>query len=65
LCSKTKWVGAKVREVDGYKLWYSGSNKARNGVGTLVVKVLVDFVIEVRRKSDRIMTIKVAVGSES
>ena len=22
---ETKWVGAKAREVDGYKLWYSGS----------------------------------------
>ena len=29
-------VGAKVREVDGYKLWYSGSFKARNGVGIWV-----------------------------
>jgi len=56
-------VGVKAREVDGYKLWYSGSIKARNGVGTLVDKELVDFVVEERRKSDRIMTIKVLVGS--
>jgi len=27
---ETKWVGAKVRVVDGYKLWYTGSNRARN-----------------------------------
>jgi len=47
-----KWVEAKVREVDGYKLWYSGSIKARNGVGILVEKELVDFVVEARRKSD-------------
>ena len=40
------------------------SNKARNGVGISVDKELVDFVVEVRRKSDRIMTIKVLVGSE-
>jgi len=45
-------VGAKDREVDGYKLWYSGSSKVRNGVGILVVKEVVDFVVEVRRKSD-------------
>jgi len=57
-------MGVKVREVDRYKLWYLGSNKARNGVGILVVKELVDFVVEVRRKSDRIMAIKVVVGLE-
>ena len=56
-------MGANVREVDGYKLWYSGSIKTRNGVGILVDKELVDFVVEVRRKSDRIMAIKVLVGS--
>ena len=54
--------GAKVREVDRYKLWYSGSSKARNGVGILVEKDLVDFVVEVRRKSNRIMAIKVLGG---
>ena len=57
-------MGAKIREVDGYKLWYSGSSKARNGVSILFVKELVDFVVELRRKSDRIMGIKVVVGSE-
>jgi len=57
-------VGAKAREVDGYKLRYSGSIKARNEVGILVEKELVDFVVEVRHKSDRIMTIKVLVDSE-
>ena len=56
--------GVKVREVYGYKLWHSGSSKARNGVGILVDKELVNFVVEVRHKSDRIMTIKVVVGSE-
>jgi len=58
-----KWVGAKVREIDGYKLWYSGSTKAKNGAGILVVKDLADQVVEVRRKTDRIMAIKVLVGS--
>ena len=61
---ETKWVGAKAREVDGYKLWYSGSSKARNGVGILVDKELVSFVVEVRRKSDRITAIKAVVGSK-
>ena len=57
------WVGDKAREIDGYKLWYSGSRKARNGVGILVEKELVDFVVEVKRKSDRVIAIKVVVGS--
>ena len=59
-----KWMEVKTREVDGFKLWYSGSIKARIGVGILVEKELVDYVFEVRRKSDRIMAIKVLVGSE-
>jgi len=29
-------VGAKACEINGYKLWYFGSTKARNGVGILV-----------------------------
>ena len=41
-----------------------GSIKAGNGVDILVEKELVDFVVEVRRKSDRVMAIKVLVGSE-
>jgi len=57
-------VGAKAREVDGYKLWYSGLSMARNGVGIFVNKEWVDFVIEVRRKSDQIIAIKVVVGSK-
>ena len=57
-------MGAKAVVVDGYKLWYSGSNRAKNGVGILVVKELVDSVVEVKRKSDKIMAIKAVVGSE-
>ncbi|KAF3650480.1 hypothetical protein FXO38_17130 [Capsicum annuum] len=29
---ETKRVGSKARNVDGYKLWYSGSERRRNGV---------------------------------
>ena len=55
-------MGAKAHEIDGYKLWYSGSSRARNGVGILIERQLVDRVVEVRRKSDRIMAIKLVVG---
>jgi len=54
----------KAREIDRYKLWYSVPNRARNEVGILVDKELVDLVAKVRQKSDRIMAIKVVVGSE-
>jgi len=46
---ETKWVGAKAKEIDGYKLWYSGFKRAINGVGILVKKDLVEQVVEVRR----------------
>jgi len=60
---ETKWIGAKAREIDGCKLRYLGSTKAKNGVSILVEKDLADQVVEVRRKSDRIMAIKILVGS--
>ena len=57
-------MGARAREVDGCKLWCSGSIKERNGDDILVEKELVDLVVEVRCKSDRIVAIKVLVGSK-
>ncbi|XP_047257570.1 uncharacterized protein LOC124889642 [Capsicum annuum] len=38
MCRKqeTRWVGSKARNVDGYKLWYSGSDIRPNKVGILV-----------------------------
>ena len=48
-------MGDKAIEIDGYKLWYSGLNRAKSGVGILVGRDLVEQLVEVRRKSDRIM----------
>ncbi|XP_059308791.1 uncharacterized protein LOC132059965 [Lycium ferocissimum] len=59
---ETKWVGPKAKEVDGYKLWFSGKSGDRNGVGILVDSELRDQVVEVRRVNDRMMTIKLVVG---
>ena len=61
---ETKWLGTKAKEIDGYKLWYSGFKRTANGVGILIEKELVEQVVEVRRKSDRIMSVKLVVGSE-
>ena len=59
---ETKWVGAKAKEINGFKLWYSGTKRTANGVGILVKRDLVEQVVEVRQKSDRIMSIKLIVG---
>ncbi|KAF3670554.1 hypothetical protein FXO37_08496 [Capsicum annuum] len=59
---RPKWVGSKARDVDGYKLWYSGSERRRNGVDILVDKELRGQVVEVKKISDRLMTIKLVIG---
>ena len=48
--------------MDGYKLWYSGILRGKNGVGILVDSHLRESVVEVRRVNDRLMTIKLVVG---
>ncbi|XP_070004428.1 uncharacterized protein [Nicotiana sylvestris] len=58
----TRWVGSRAKNVDGYKLWYSGVLKGKNGVGILVDSHLRESVVEVRRVNDRLMTIKLVVG---
>jgi len=45
-------------------LWYLGLDRAKNGVDILVSKDLVEQVVEVRRKSCHIMSVKLVVGSE-
>ena len=48
---ETKWVGAKARELDasGFKLWYTGKVKNRNGVGIIVDKQWKKDVVDVKR----------------
>jgi len=59
---ETRWVGSKARDVDGFKLWYSGGSRDRNGVGILVDGDLREQVVEVRRINDRLMTINLVIG---
>ncbi|XP_009789803.2 uncharacterized protein [Nicotiana sylvestris] len=47
--------------VDGYKLWFSGVVKGKNGVGILIDRELRESVVEVRWVNDRFMVIKVVV----
>ncbi|KAE8674435.1 Detected protein of unknown function [Hibiscus syriacus] len=61
---ETRWKGARAKECNGYKLWYSGIDNARNGVGILVSFRLKENVVEVCRYRDRIMMIKVIIEAE-
>jgi len=60
---ETKWVDTKDEEIDGYKFSYSGIYRGKNRVGILIEKELVEQVVEVRRKSDRIMFVELFMGS--
>jgi exonuclease III len=61
---ETKWTGQKAKEVEntGFKLWYTGKERSRNGVGILIDKSLKNEVITVRRQGDRIIMIKLVFG---
>ncbi|XP_070041507.1 uncharacterized protein [Nicotiana tomentosiformis] len=40
------WVGSRAKDAEGYKLWYSGVQKGKNGVGILVDRELREYVVE-------------------
>ena len=64
---ETKWVGAKAKELDttGFKLWYTGKIKGKNGVGIIVDKNWKKNVVKVTRIEDRILSLKLMVGRET
>ena len=47
-----------------YKLWWSGNDAGFGGVGILVKEQIFGNVVEVRRKSDRVMAIVLTLGRE-
>ena len=47
-----------------YKLWWSGNDAGFGGVGILVKEEISRNVVEVRRKSDRVMAIVLTLGRE-
>ena len=60
---ETKWKGNKAREIgEGYKLYYSGASTTRNGIGIILHSEWQDKILEVKQKSDRVMSIKLVVG---
>ena len=63
---ETKWVGEKGRIIEpwSYKLWCTGRDRNHNGVGVIIDKQLLDDAVEVRRKGDRILLVKLVLGRE-
>ncbi|XP_019254682.1 PREDICTED: uncharacterized protein LOC109233302, partial [Nicotiana attenuata] len=59
---ETRWAGSKARNAGGYKLWYSGVVRGKNGVGILMDRDLGESVVEVRRVNDRLIFIKLVIG---
>ncbi|KAK3569080.1 hypothetical protein QTP86_022114, partial [Hemibagrus guttatus] len=55
----TRWKGSKARSIGaGFKLFYYGVDSKRNGVGVVLKEEFVRNVLEVKRVSDRVMSLK-------
>ena len=58
-----KWKGQGARMIgNGFKFLWSGSSKAVNGVGVIVVNWLVGKIVEVERYSDRVVKVNIVIG---
>ena len=63
LCvQETKWKGSKARSIGGgFKLLYHGVDGRRNGVGVILKEDYAKSVVEVKKKSDRMMNVKMEI----
>ncbi|MCJ8743810.1 hypothetical protein PDJAM_G00098470 [Pangasius djambal] len=63
LCvQKTRWKGSKARSTGaGFKLFYYGVDSKRNGVGVVLKEEFGRNVLEVKRVSDRVMSLKLEI----
>ncbi|KAK3559216.1 hypothetical protein QTP86_005468 [Hemibagrus guttatus] len=63
LCvQETRWKGSKARSIGaGFKLFYYGVDSKRNGVGVVLKEEFVRNVLEVKRVSDRVMSLKLEI----
>ena len=62
---ETRWKGEKAKEIgEGYKIIYAGKTSSRNGVGVVVDEVMKANVVGVVRKSDRVIIVKLVLGSK-
>ncbi|XP_063378669.1 craniofacial development protein 2-like [Cydia fagiglandana] len=62
---ETKWKGAKSRDLGlGYKLVYYGTVNNQNGIGIVLDKDLKNRIINIDRRTDRLMSIKLALDNQ-
>ncbi|KAK3517427.1 hypothetical protein QTP70_010672 [Hemibagrus guttatus] len=63
LCvQETRWKGSKARSIGaGFKLFYYGVDSKRNGVGVVLKEEFVRNVLEVKRVSDMVMSLKLEI----
>ena len=63
LCvQETKWKGSKAKSIgDGFKLLYHGVDGRRNGVSIILKEYYAKSVVEVKRKSGRMMCVKMEI----
>ncbi|MCJ8736373.1 hypothetical protein PDJAM_G00257620 [Pangasius djambal] len=63
LCvQETRWKGSKARSIGaGFKLFYYGVDSKRNGIGVVLKEEFVRNVLEVKRVSDRVMSLKLEI----
>ncbi|KAK3507793.1 hypothetical protein QTP70_000403 [Hemibagrus guttatus] len=63
LCvQEPRWKGSKARSIGaGFKLFYYGVDSKRNGVGVVLKEEFVRNVLEVKRVSDRVMSLKLEI----
>ncbi|KAK3535513.1 hypothetical protein QTP70_016936 [Hemibagrus guttatus] len=63
LCvQETRWKGSKARSIGaGFKLFYYGVDSKRNGVGVVLKEEFVRNVLEVKRVSDRVRSLKLEI----
>ncbi|XP_071720749.1 uncharacterized protein [Rutidosis leptorrhynchoides] len=66
LCvQETRWRGAEAVDIDDYKLWFSGSRVARNGVGIFIGPRYKDNIVGVGRCSNMIMSVRLVIQEET
>ncbi|KAK3546832.1 hypothetical protein QTP86_003069 [Hemibagrus guttatus] len=63
LCvQETRWKGSKACCIGaGFKLFYYGVDSKRNGIGVVLKEEFVRNVLEVKRVSDRVMSLKLEI----
>ncbi|KAK3568350.1 hypothetical protein QTP86_004951 [Hemibagrus guttatus] len=63
LCiQETRWKGSKAHSIGaGFKLFYYGVDSKRNGVGVVLKEESVRNVLEVKRVSDRVISLRLGI----